>query len=158
MEDKIENGTDHHDRQRHTTCQTSPEESGRRSNRQNSSRNDDYITHRRCSDNMADVVEEDVGHLGWTPRPKATIANLTILAKNFFTEGLAPLTRQTYAAGQQRFWYFCTSLRCYPAPSSENILVLFATHLVPSNISHTTIKVAIRQLHVSAGLHEQYSL
>ena len=93
-------------------------------------------------------------------RPKARIANLTSLANDLLQERLAPSIRQTFTAGQQKFYYFCSSMKCTPMPSTETTLVLFASHSTDCNISHNTIKVylaATRQLHVSAGLHELFS-
>ena len=94
-------------------------------------------------------------------RPAATITNLESLAYNLFKDGLAPSTTQTYSARQQKFHHFCKSIRHLPVPTTENTLILFATYLAASSMSHTTIRVylaTIRQLHVSAGLHKQFSL
>ena len=45
-------------------------------------------------------------------------------------------------------------------PTSEETLLLFTTYLVKQGLAHTTIKVylsAVRNLHVSAGLHQQFT-
>lgn len=88
-------------------------------------------------------------------------AHLTSLANELFKEGLASSTRSTYAAGQRRFRNFCRYLKCSPVPSTEATLVLFVTHLAETNTAYATIKVylaAVRQLHVSTGLHAQFYL
>ena len=81
------------------------------------------------------------------------------MAQQYYNNGLAPTTRSTYAAGQQRYTVFCRSINVHPIPATEQILVLFATHLATTNISHATIKVYLsaiyiytRQLHVTATL------
>ena len=92
-------------------------------------------------------------------RPSTT--HLTSLANELFRDGLASSTRSTYSAGQQRFYSFCRSIKCCPVPSTEATFVLFVSHLAESNIAYATIKVylaAVRQLHVSTGLHVQFSL
>ena len=76
------------------------------------------------------------------------------MAQQYYNNGLAPTTRSTYAAGQQRYTAFCRSISVHPIPATEQILLFFATHLATTNISHATIKVylsAIRQLHVAQG-------
>ena len=83
------------------------------------------------------------------------------MASQFFRDGLATSTRNTYSAAQERFINFCTAAKFHPVPATEATLVLFATHLATRNISHSTIKVylsAVRHLHVSAGLHDHFSL
>ena len=76
------------------------------------------------------------------------------MTQQYCNNGLAPTTRSTYAAGQQRYTAFCGSISVHPIPATEQILLLFATHLATTKISHATIKVylsAIRQLHVAQG-------
>ena len=76
------------------------------------------------------------------------------MAQQFYKDGLAPTTRGTYAAGQQRYTAFCKSINAQPMPTTEQLLILFATHLATSNISYTTIKVylsAIRHMHLTVG-------
>ena len=88
------------------------------------------------------------------------VTDLEHKAAEFLTSGLALNTRTTYTAGQQRFANFCQTINVAPIPASEKSLLLFATHLAASNITHTTIKVyisAIRHMHVTAGLHEEFN-
>jgi len=69
--------------------------------------------------------------------------NLQYKAAEFLTNGLALNTRTTYTAGQQRFADFCQEISVTTMPASEELLILFATHLAASNIAHTIIKVYI---------------
>ena len=76
------------------------------------------------------------------------------MTQQYYSNGLASITRSTYATGQQRYTAFCRSINVHPIPATEQILALFATHLATTNISYATIKVylsAIRQLHVTQG-------
>ena len=78
----------------------------------------------------------------------------------YYDRELAPNTKSTYSAGQQRFISFCKSVKVQSMPASESTLLLFATHLATSNISYTTIKIylsAIRHIHVTAGVHSYFS-
>ena len=89
-----------------------------------------------------------------TPCHRLDISYLHHMAQQYYNNGLAPTIRSTYAAGQQRYTAFCRSISVRPIPATEQILLLFATHLATTNISHATIKVylsAIRQLHVVQG-------
>ena len=100
------------------------------------------------------------GCLLWMSKPAAGTTHLHNLANKFLREGLASSTRSTYAAGEKRFYSFCTATKCHPLPASEATLVLFSTHLAATNTSHSTIKVylaAVRQLHVLSGLHEFFN-
>ena len=77
-------------------------------------------------------------------------------AQEFYANGLAASTLNTYSTGQIRFINFCRQLKVATVPSTEDTLILFATVLASINISHTTIKVylaAIRHMYVSAGLY-----
>ena len=74
----------------------------------------------------------------------------------YYDSALAPNTKSTYSAGQQRFISFCKSARLLNMPASESTLLLFATHLANSNISYATIKMylsAVRYMHVTVGMH-----
>lgn len=87
--------------------------------------------------------------------------HLRTMARQFFREGLAVSTRNTYDAAQQRFLKFCTAAKSHSIPATEATLMLFATHLASTNISHATIKVylsAVRNLHVSAGYRDHFNL
>jgi len=83
------------------------------------------------------------------------------VANELFREGLASSTRSTYSAGQKRLCNFYRSLKHHPVPATEATLVLFVVFLAEKKIAYATIKVylaAVRQLHVSKGLHGQFSL
>ena len=89
------------------------------------------------------------------------IDHLHTMANQFFRDGLAAFTTNTYSTAQERFINFCTATKFHPVPATEATLVLFATHLATGNISHTTIKVylsVVRHLHVSVGLHDYFNL
>ena len=80
-------------------------------------------------------------------------------AQYYYANSLAINTRSTYSTGQLRFQSFCRTIKASCMPTSEATLILFATHLASKRISHATIKVylaAIRNTHVSAGLHSHY--
>jgi len=80
-------------------------------------------------------------------------------AQHYYSNSLAISTRSTYAAVQLRFQSFCCTIKATCTPTSEATLILFATHLASKRILHATIKVylvAIRNTHVSAGLHLHY--
>ena len=93
------------------------------------------------------------------PRPQDQL-DTTLLhhkAAEFLRNGLAANTRSTYIAGQHRYQNFCRAIKATSLPTSEQTLLLFATHLAESNISYSTIKVymsAIRHMHVTEGCHE----
>jgi len=52
------------------------------------------------------------GFLAWTSQSTSDTTYLQTLANKFLTEGLAHSTRSTYAAGQKRFYGFCTATKC----------------------------------------------
>ena len=70
-------------------------------------------------------------------------------------QGLAPSTRRVYAAGQRAYFQFCSSFSLPYFPSSEWLLMLFATwlaqtrKLAPSSVS--SYIAAIRSWHVDLG-------
>ena len=81
-------------------------------------------------------------------------------AQDLFRDGLAVSSRNTYAASQGKYTNFCKSARVPAIPTTEYTLILFVTHLATSNISQATIKVylsAIRNMHVSKGLHDEFT-
>ena len=88
------------------------------------------------------------------------ILQLQHQAQQFLTLGLASATRATYSAGWRKFRSFCTETHTTSMPASEHTLLLFATSMAASHISHGTIKVylsAVRHMHVMSGLHEHFS-
>ena len=89
-----------------------------------------------------------------TPRHHPDISYLHCMAQLYYNNGLVPTTRSTYATGQQRYTAFCRLINVLPTPATEQILMLFATHLTTTNISYAIITVyllAIRQLHFTQG-------
>ena len=76
-----------------------------------------------------------------TPRHHPEISYLHRMAQQYYNNGLASTTRSTYATGQQRYTAFCRLINVLPTPATEQILILFATHLITTNISYATIKV-----------------
>jgi len=95
------------------------------------------------------------------PRPQKQL-DTTLLhhkAAEFLRNGLAVNTRSTYIAGQSRYQNFCWAINATSIPTSEQTLLLFATHLADSNITYSTIKVymsAIRHMHVTERCHEEF--
>ena len=78
----------------------------------------------------------------------------------YYDRALAPSTKSTYSAGQERFMSFCKSAKVQSMSASESTLLLFATHLATSSISYATIKIylsAIRHMHVTAGMHSFFN-
>jgi len=69
----------------------------------------------------------------WIPQTAAGTTHLHNLANKILREGLALSTRRTYAAGQKRYYSFCTATKCHPLPTKEATLVLFSTHLAANN-------------------------
>ena len=87
-------------------------------------------------------------------------SELQITVQQYFVNGLAPLTRKSYQAGQSRYHHFCQQLNVRPIPTSERVLLMFMSHLAKEGIDHTTIKVylaAIHYLHISVGMHQTYN-
>ena len=96
-----------------------------------------------------------------TPCPATSteldIAYLQQMAQVYYDRGLAPNTKSTYSAGQQRLISFCKSSRLLSMLASESTLLLFATHLANS---YATIKIyllAVRHMHVTAGMHNFFT-
>lgn len=80
--------------------------------------------------------------------------------QHYFEQGLASSTRKTYLAGQRRFLTFCNSIAEPALPASEDTLQMFVCRLAREGLAHQTIKVylsGIRNMHVSAGLHEEFA-
>ena len=77
----------------------------------------------------------------------------------YYDNSLAISTRSTYSARQLRFQSFCQLIKATCMPTTETTLILFATYLASERITYATIKVylvAIRNTHVSAGLHSHF--
>ena len=77
-----------------------------------------------------------------------------------YLSGIAPTTRNAYAAGQKQYKTFCSNANRTLIPTSESTLLLFVAHLTTLNLSHATIKVylsAVRHLHVTAGQHSIFT-
>ena len=96
-------------------------------------------------------------NLNYQHRPPLTSPK----AQEFYSNGLAITTRNTYSAGQLRFSTFCNMKKIIPpTQASEATLMLFASYLATQNISYTTIKVylsAVQHMHVSLGLHNFFN-
>ena len=88
------------------------------------------------------------------------IPKLQGVLQRYYLNGIAPTTRNTYAAGQKQYNFFRSRANRTLMPTSESTLLLFAAHLTTLNLSHATIKVylsAVRHMHVTAGQHSNYS-
>ena len=71
-------------------------------------------------------------------------------------QGLATSTQ----AGQRRYLTFCSAINRPAMPTSEEIMLMFVSHLAQEGLAHTSIKVylsAVRNLHISAGYHEVFA-
>ena len=67
---------------------------------------------------------------------------------------------KSYQAGQKRYLSFCDAVQRPAVPTSEETLMMFASHLAKGSLSHQTIKVylsAVRNLHVTEGRHSDYT-
>ena len=96
---------------------------------------------------------------GSRPQEQLDTTFLSNKAAEFLHNGLAVNTRTTYIAGQHRYRNFCQAINVTPIPTSEQTLLLFATHLATCNITYSTIKVymsAIRHMHVTERHHEEF--
>ncbi|CAB4028379.1 Hypothetical predicted protein, partial [Paramuricea clavata] len=73
----------------------------------------------------------------------------------FLAQGLPPSTRRVYAAGQRAYFQFCSTFDPPSFPSSEWLLMLFATwlaqtrNLAPSSVS--SYIAAVRSWHIDLG-------
>ena len=106
------------------------------------------------------IIPVDMFHHPTLSSDATRIAELHRKADQFIAGGLTSSTIATYSAGRKKYIQFCTTHQAIPLPSSETTLILFASYLATTNISHTTIKVylsAVHHMHVFAGLHEFFS-
>ena len=95
-----------------------------------------------------------------SPQARLDIPKLQGLLQRYYLSGLAPKTKNTYAAGQKQYITFCSHANRIPIPTSESILLLFVAHLTTPNLSYTTVKVylsAVRHMHVTAGQHSNFT-
>ena len=86
--------------------------------------------------------------------------NLQSAVRHYYQQGLAASTQKSYQTGQHRYLAFCSSIKKSPLPTTEDTLLMFVGHLAQQGLSHASIKVylsAIRNLHVSSGLHEEFA-
>ena len=86
--------------------------------------------------------------------------NLQSAVQHYYQQGLAASTQKSYQTGQHRYLAFCSSIKKSPLPTTEDTLLMFVGHLAQQGLSHASIKVylsAIRNLHVSSGLHEEFA-
>jgi len=75
-------------------------------------------------------------------------------AQQFLEAGLVTSTMTTYSAGKQRYVKFCNMATIRVTLASESTLILFATDLATTGISHASIKVylsAVWHMHVMRG-------
>ena len=85
---------------------------------------------------------------------------LQAVLQRYYINGIATTTRSTYAAGQKLYNIFCSRTNRTTVPATEETLLLFVAYMITLNLSHATIKVylsAVRHMHVTAGLHSDFS-
>ena len=85
------------------------------------------------------------------PAAQTGSPDLTAPCYAVLAQGLAPSIRRTYTTGQRLFFQFCQQSRVLPLPSTEWLLMLFATWLVSARrLSSASVSVclaAVRSLH-----------
>ena len=92
--------------------------------------------------------------------PRLDLSNLQSAVHRYYHQGLATSTQKSYQAGQKHYLSCCSQAKRPPLPTSEQILLMFVSHLAQEGLAHTSIKVylsAVRNLHISAGLHIQFT-
>ena len=118
-----------------------------------------FSQYKQAHNNMATRLPT-TGHTHGAATHRAVIIQqLQHQAQQFLTLGLAPTTRATYSAGWRKFTIFCAETHTTSMSASEQTLLLFATSMAASRISHGTIKVylsAVHYMHVMSGLHEYF--
>ena len=95
-----------------------------------------------------------------TQQARLGISQLQQSVQQYYTNGAARSTWNTYSAGQQRYLTFCADAPRQAVPTSESTLMLFVSHLANLGLTHSAIKVylsSIRHLHVTQGKHSQFS-
>ena len=95
-----------------------------------------------------------------TPKARLDISQLPQSVQQYYTNGAAKSTWNTYSAGQQRYLTFGADTQRQAVPTSESTLMLFVLHLANLGLTHSTIKVylsSIHHLHVTQGKHSQFS-
>ena len=80
--------------------------------------------------------------------------------QHYYQKILAGSTQKSYQAGQKCYLAICSKAHRPALPTSEVTPSMFVSHLAHEGFVHSTIIVyllPIRNLHVSAGLHEEFS-
>ena len=93
-------------------------------------------------------------------RPRRDIAGIQSAVQRYMQQGLATSTQRSYQAGQRRYLKFCSAINRPAMPTSEEIMLMFVSHLVQEGLAHTSIKVylsVVCNLHISAGYHEVFA-
>jgi len=70
-----------------------------------------------------------------------TMSQLSAAAQTYFSMGISTVTKKAYRSGLQKYVSFCSQINQPPIPVSEDILLLFVTHLAQQNLSYATIQV-----------------
>ena len=95
-----------------------------------------------------------------TQRARLDISKLQQSVQQYYTNGAAKSTWNTYSAGQQCYLTFSADAQRQAVPTSESSLMLFVSHLANLELTHSTIKVylsSIHHIHVTQGKHSQFS-
>ena len=79
----------------------------------------------------------------------------------YFAKGLAPSTRGTYKAAQDRYLKFCRDGRFKPIPDTQSVLCAFVSFLAYKNkLKHSTLKIylsAVCRLQIAGSLPDPFA-
>ena len=74
--------------------------------------------------------------------------------KHIMRDGIRDSTKNTYRSGQKDYLNFCHKYSIVPQPATENVIMMYATHLYKRGVKFSTIKVylsAVRHMHIING-------
>jgi len=66
--------------------------------------------------------------------------HLTAAARTYFNLGISAATKRAYTTSLRKYTTFCSQTKQQAIPASEEMLLLFATHLAQQGLSHSTIQ------------------
>ena len=88
-------------------------------------------------------------------KPRLDVTELVPTVHKLFTAGLAPATQKVYHSGENRYLSFCEAAKLTAFPASEQVLLLFVSHLHQNKLTAGTVKsylAAVRHAQISRGL------
>ena len=135
-------------------------------------------------EHIAGISNETTGHLSHfymnliqstgQPAPNHSVTRAYVTSSNEWSrldipnlqaaihnQGLAPSTHKLYQADQKYYFSYSQEAHRMALPASEDTLMMFTSHLAQEGLAQPTFKVymsAVRHLHVSLGLHSQFTL